>query len=398
MSMTAGGRSLQISGAGGRTDDLRRSNLGSILRIVHVERRPSRAVITQSTGLNRATVGVCLAELVDRGLVVEAPPESGRAGRPSPIILPADDVVAITVDLEVDGITLGLVALGGRVIDRWHVETGAPSTASETVRIVARELSSRVTPSRLRIAGIGVAVPGQVRLSDGVVREASHFGWSNEPLAAELTAATGLPTLAANGAVLAMRAESAFGAGRRHSDLVFIMGGASGIGGGVVAKGEWLTGASGYAGEFGHTLVRSEGRECHCGASGCLEAELTQEELLDAVGLPPRGADDLGRALLESDDPRVAAVVREKLALLAVSVRNAVNVVNPDVVVLGGYLGALYSARPVDWDAGQRPIAAARDVPIVTSQVGPDQVILGAAELAFSPLLDDPLGWELKTL
>ena len=111
---------------------------------------------------------------------------------------------------------------------------------------IAGLLSGRETA--LRVVGIGVAVPGQVRVSDGTVREATHMGWAEEPLGRMLSEATTLPAWAANAANLAMRAESVFGAGKGVDDFVYFIGGASGIGGGAVTGGRLLSGAAGYAG------------------------------------------------------------------------------------------------------------------------------------------------------
>ena len=311
-------------------------------------------------------------------------------------MLPDERVVAVTVNPEVDAITVGLVGLGAKVIDRVRVETGGPLDVDDVVARSAAAIRELLADRDLRVTAVGVAVPGQVRLSDGVVRDAFHLGWEEEPLSASLSEALDLPVFAANAAVLGMRGESSFGAGRDVQDLVYVIGGASGIGGGAIMAGEWVTGAAGYAGEFGHTFVRSNGRPCYCGASGCLEAEITQQELLDAVGLTGADAGELAAALAASRDSGVRSLVDDKLAYLAIAARNLTNIFNPSVIVLGGFLDALYRARGEHWDAGQHPIRASQEaLTIVSAGLGPDQLTIGTAELAFSALLDDPLAWEL---
>jgi len=241
------------------------------------------------------------------------------------------------------------------------------------------------------VIGLGIAVPGQVRLSDGQLREATHLGWLEQPLAAMFERSTGHPAWAANAAILAMRAESTFGAVRDVDDLVYIIGGPSGIGGGVLTGGQLLTGTAGYAGEVGHTFVRSGGAICHCGAHGCLEAEVTQQGLLDAVGLKPAQAGELAAALADSADPQVAALVAESLDLLGIAVRNAVNLFNPSVVVLSGFLAALHTAAEHDNALLGEAIRSAREtVRIQDAALGADQLIVGAAELVFDKLIADP--------
>ena len=237
-----------------------------------------------------------------------------------------------------------------------------------------------------------------MRLSDGAVREATHLGWIDEPLSAMLAAATGFPTLAANAANLGMRAESVFGAGKGIDDFVYLIGGASGIGGGAVTGGVQLSGAAGYAGELGHSFVRSNGTVCSCGASGCLEAEVTQAALLEAVGLVPAEFDQLGARLARSTDPAVAALVAEQLDMLGTAVRTAVNLFNPTRVVLGGFLAALYEARdPNAPDLVRDAISSAREsIEIELAALGAEQLMIGAGELVFAELIANPLSYGVE--
>ncbi|WP_206306019.1 ROK family transcriptional regulator [Streptomyces sp. RFCAC02] len=381
--------------AAGRTaDDLRRDNLALLMGLVHHSGGLSRAELTRRTGLNRSTVGACLADLAALGLVVEGQPEaSPRKGRPSPVFQPSPDTVAVTVNPEVDALTIGLVGLGGRVLERWRIEISAGLTAGDVVTRSAAAIRALLAGRSLAVAGVAIAVPGQVRQRDGQVRDAVHLGWREEPLAARLAEATGLPTRAANAASLGMTGESAFGAGRGVDDLVYFIGGASGIGGGVISGGRVVRGASGYGGELGHFMVRGGGRTCPCGARGCLEIEVTQHELLDAVGLAAHRADRLDEALAATRDAAVLDVVRRDLDLLGIAVRNAVNVFNPRLVVLGGFLAALYRNRPDDAVLAGDAIRSSREsLTIATAELGADQLTIGTAELAFSDLLTDPAG------
>jgi predicted NBD/HSP70 family sugar kinase len=348
------------------------------------------------TGLNRSTVGAVVADLADLLLVHERMPEKGaKTGRPSPVVHIDPRTVAIAVNPEVDAVHVGLVGLGGRVVRHVRVETAGAPTAEQVVELatvaIADMLSGQGQGLELRVVGIGVAVPGQVRRSDGQLREATHMGWFEQPLAAMFERSTGHRAWAANAAVLAMRAESTFGAGRDVDDLVYIIGGSSGIGGGVVTGGRLLTGTEGYAGELGHTFVRTDGSACQCGGHGCLEAEVTQQLLLDSVGLRAADADGLAAALTDSSDPEVAALVARSLELLGIVVRNAVNLFNPRVVVLSGFLAALHGAAPDDRALIGEAIRPAREtVRIQDAVLGADQLMVGAAEIVFAELIADP--------
>jgi predicted NBD/HSP70 family sugar kinase len=247
--------------------------------------------------------------------------------------------------------------------------------------------------TRYLTVGIGVAVPGLVREQDGLVRLAPHLGWVDEPLAQMLSEATGYPVVAANDASLGALAESTFGSGRDVSDLIYLNGGASGIGGGVIAGGVSLAGITGYAGEFGHTLVNSAGVLCNCGAVGCLETEVSRAPLLELVGLQDADADELELALTASVSPAVKAEVERQLGYLAITLRNAINVLNPRLIVLGGFLGSLYAVAPehLNHILAHQPLEAARqEVTITRTQLASDLLMIGAAELAFESILFDP--------
>ncbi len=379
-------------------DSLRRDNLATVLGLVHrsgAEER-SRSDLTALTGMNRSTIAALVGELVARGLVAESEPRSrSRVGRPSPIVAATTSAVALAVNPEIDAIQLAVVGLSGRVISRHRVAASADLGVPDAVELTAaaaRELLTGLTPDQ-RLVGIGIAVPGLVRTADGLVRLAPHFGWVDEPFTELLSDALDLPAWAGNDATLGVLAEGTFGAGRGIADLVYLNGGASGIGGGIVAGSRPLTGAAGYAGELGHTLVNSNGILCHCGATGCLETEVRRAPLLELVGLDDARSDELASALLGADSDAVRAEVERQLGYLGVTVRNAINTLNPQRIVLGGFLAALYAVAPdrLGRSVSAQPLAASREsVTIVPAELGGDILMVGAAELAFAGLLVDP--------
>ena len=414
-------------GLGNSNDSVRRHNLSVLLRLVHRTTGISRSQLTRQTGLNRSTIAALVGELAERELVIEVDPDSrNQVGRPSPIVRPGPRALGIAINPEIDAITVGIVGLGGVVHRRIRSVIDHVPTAAEAVAISAALIDDLRDEFDLghRAVGIGVAVPGLVRSHDGLVRLAPHLGWIDEPLAEMLEEATGFSVVAANDACLGTLAESIFGAGRDLTDVVYLNGGASGIGGGAIVNGAPLRGISGYAGEFGHTLVRSGGIVCHCGAVGCLETEVRRASLLSVVGLADADADDLESALLaaatteaqasdttdldsvrattdpatpadpaSTTDPAVVAEVERQLDTLAITLRNAINTLNPQLIVLGGFLGALYAVAPdrLDRNVAAQSLPSARDsVRIARAELGTNLLMIGAAELAFESLLADP--------
>lgn len=352
-----------------------------------------RARLTELSGLNRSTTAALVSELVAANLVIEAETDSREsAGRPSRYVRPSTAPVAIAVNPEIDAVTLGVVGLGGHVFERVRrsvAEDYSVEAAVATITSLLRE----VDLAGRRVVGIGAAIPGLVRQSDGVVRNAPHLGWLDAPFARLLEDSVGYQVHAANDASVGADAESIFGAGRGINDLMYLNGGPSGIGGGIVTGGRPLGGSAGYAGELGHTLVRSDGIRCHCGASGCLETEVRQAPLLELVGLRNENSDELAGALVSSTSDAVRAEVARQRGYLAITLRNAINTLNPQRIVLGGFLAALYAAAPMNLrqSLATRPLAASAEaVSIVQAKLGGDILMVGAAELAFAGLLTDP--------
>lgn len=383
-----------------RTATTTPGNAARVLRIVHEGGPVSRAELTRRTGLNRSTVLALVGELVEQGLVHEELPTAGGSGserpagvgRPSAIVRAAPDVVAAAVTVEIDAVGVALVALDGTVRDRLvEPQTTVPGAADavDAVARVLRTLTDRA-PS-LRVVGVGVAVPGIVRVEDGVVRDAPHLGWRDEPFAGPLAERLGLPVRAANDANLGAWAERLYGSARGVDDLVYLNGGASGIGGGIVSAGRPFSGADGYAGELGHTFVAANGIRCHCGAVGCLETEASRGALTAVTGTAPDDLDALATALADGRDT-VERVIDRQVAALATAIRNAIHTVDPEVVVLGGFLAVLlgHVGDRVEDDVRAQTMAAMTDrLRIVPAALGRDVLVRGAAELGFADLLRD---------
>ncbi|AIV39546.1 MULTISPECIES: ROK family transcriptional regulator [unclassified Curtobacterium] len=373
-------------------------NVARVLRIVHEGGPVTRAELTRRTGLNRSTVLALVGELVEQGFVHEELPGAGAdrpagVGRPSAVVRASRDVVAAAVTVEIDAVAVALVALDGTVRDRLVEPQSSVPGAAAAIDAVARvlaTLTARADPA-LRLVGVGVAVPGIVRVEDGVVRDAPHLGWRDEPFAGPLAERLGLPVRAANDANVGAWAERLYGSARGVDDLVYLNGGASGIGGGIVSAGRPFSGADGYAGELGHTFVAANGIRCHCGAIGCLETEASRGALTAVTRTAPDDLDALAAALAERHDA-VERVVDRQVTALATAIRNAIHTVDPQVVVLGGFLGVLlgHVGDRVEDDVRAQTMAAMTDrLRIVPAELGRDVLVRGAAELGFADLLRD---------
>lgn len=380
-----------MAARGNNLDTVRRHNLATVVELVHRSGGLSRSRLTALTGLNRSTIAALVGELVDLGLAVEEEPaQTKRVGRPSPLVRPNRAAVAFAVNPEVDAVTVAVVGLDAVVRAQIRREMDATPTPEEAVAVTAslvREISADL-PDHAVVLGLGAAVPGLVRSSDGLVRLAPHLDWTDVPFAQMLADATGLECWAGNDASLGAVAERSFGAGEGVSDLVYLNGGASGIGGGMIVGGELLGGIGGFAGEFGHTRVAGAAVP---GAT--LEDEVNRTRLLEALGVPASDPDQLEQALRETDDLDAIAEIDRQVDMLSTALRNTINILNPALVVLGGFLGALFDARPEKMTqlVGVQTLGPAfDDVKIVRAALGDQILLIGAAELVFENVLDDP--------
>jgi predicted NBD/HSP70 family sugar kinase len=379
------------------TDELRRANLRAILQTVHTHGPTTRAVLTRQLGLNRSTIGALTGELQNLGLVSEETAAvGGRSGRPSHLVVPLVDNVVVAADVGVDRIAVAVVGLGGEVIDRRERQhqRGEHDVAHvvDAVAHMIEEMLSGAGPRRC--LGVGVAVPGAVRASDGLVRFAPNLGWVDEPFTDLLAQRLDRPVVTGNDANLGVLAEHVRGAAVGFSEVAYLSA-SVGIGGGFLLGGRPLAGARGYAGEVGHMQVDAEGPVCRCGAVGCWETKVGENVLLRMAGRlpgggPPAIAEVIGAA--QAGEVRAAEAVAEVADWTGVGIRAIVNLFNPEVVVLGGCLAQVWRAAGdrIYEAVARSTMMSPQDVVIRAARLEDDSPLIGAAELAFAPVLEHP--------
>ncbi len=390
---------------GQRSETVRRANLSAIVRELHLRGPLSRSELVAWTGLTRSAIRSLVGDLVSGDLVVEeAAVRLGTPGRPSPLVrLVADNVVVLALEVTVDSLAVAIVGLGGLVhwqerVDRPRSHSTVEDIVGDLADLAARAMARR--PAGETPIGVGVAVAGIVRPADGVVAVGPNLGWFDAPLGAQLAAALHLPSpvSVANEADLGALAEMRRGAAQGADDIVYIHG-EVGVGGGIIVGGRPLSGIAGFAGEIGHMPINPEGRPCRCGSLGCWETEVGEGALLTRAGYPVEG----GRAAVSAvmadaadGRPEALAAINEVGHWLGIGLAGLVNVLNPRRVVLGGLFSRLhpYIAEIIDQELDRRALAAPRRlVSIVPAALGVDAPLLGAAELAFEPLLANPVAW-----
>ncbi|MFC4532020.1 ROK family protein [Sphaerisporangium dianthi] len=373
--------------------DVRATNLAVVLRFVRENAPCSRADIAASTGLNKATVSSLVADLIDRRLLRETGLTENRVGRPATmLVLDGSPYAAIGIEVNVDYLTAVAVDLAGTELLSWRRSfpgaTATPNQAVASVAALARRVLNRMGKEARQVLGLTVAVPGLVDVN-GSVRIAPNLGWRDVDLSGDLTKALrdpGFPVLVDNDANLAALAEHRFGPHGGAGDLVYLTG-EVGVGAGVVLDGRLRRGGQGFAGEVGHIQIDPSGAECRCGRRGCLEAVAGMAAVLQ------RTAPDATPAELEpeieevvrlarGDDPAILDLLATIGGELGKGVAIIANVLNPEVVVLGGYYIAV---APWMLPAAREEFARRSFAPdaggtrLVASTLGYGAAALGAA-------------------
>jgi len=390
---------------GQRSETVRRANLSAIVRELHVRGPLSRSELVARTGLTRSAIRALIGELAAGDLVVEEPAvRSGTPGRPSPVVrLLAEDVVVLALEIAVDSLAVAIVGAGGVVHERRRVDRSRGHSTVEAVVAdlaeLARTVRGRRPPDEVPVR-IGIAVAAIVSRTGGLVRFAPNLGWVDVPLGERLGEALGLgvPIDVANESDLGALAEFRRGAARGADDVLYTHA-EVGVGGGIIVDGRPLDGVGGYGGEIGHMPINPAGRACRCGSTGCWETEVGEGALLARAGYPLDG----GRAALDAviadaaaGRPAAIAAIEETGFWLGLGLAGLVNVLNPRRVVLGGLFARIH---PFVGDIVERGldrfalVAPRQLVSVVPSTLGVDAPLVGAAELAFEPLLADPAAW-----
>lgn len=391
-----------------RTDpDRPRPLADAVLRLIWEEQRVSRADIAREAGLSRSTVSEIINEILPMGLVTEVGEGPSRGGR-RPIVLEFRDDSCVILGVEMGGshVAVALTDLRGKVLaweTREHpVRSDPPGTRQVIAELCQACLDSPAVAGR-PLVGIGLAMPCPVDPScpdrpSKVVLPA----WDEHLGLEDLSKKFGVPLLVDNDANLGALAEHWWGLGGDVDNLAYIKV-ATGIGSGHVIGGEIYRGATGVAGEIGHTAIDPNGGPCICGLRGCLvtlvggraiearAAELRPDFPQSDLTGKKFTIHEIENAAL-AGDPLALQVIREAAEHLGTAVSGMLNLMNPAVVVLGGdlaRLGELVLAPLRKSVLSRTLVSSVAAAEILVSKLGTQSVAVGAATLVLKAALSD---------
>ena len=389
--------------------DIRSDSRLDVLHAILSAGETTRNELARVTGLSAATVATVVGELIGEGIVVETKVTAGRVGRPTAALgVNADRGHVVGVDVAETYLRAALfdtalnqvgfieVARDEHVLD--------PETMTEAVGGALDRMLSEHGLTREEVLGIGVTLPGLVQGPVGLTVFVPNLAWSTDDLD-KLRERVGIPLVIDNPLKAIATAELWLGRGRYTSSLVTVNLG-TGVGAAIALDGRIVRGATNSAGEWGHTLLVLDGRECRCGRRGCVEAYVgvpgIVETLREIAPDHPLVGTELQRDFIvamaravETDEPDAAvqATLDRTAYYLGSALADLVAVVNPEVVTLTGWITWALGARLLpavrQHVREQAPGTSADELVVEMSTVKGNSVTTGVATIALERSLAD---------
>ncbi|MCS7026816.1 MAG: ROK family protein [Bryobacteraceae bacterium] len=296
---------------------------------------------------------------------------------------------AIGVDLGGTNLRAAAITASGTMLEK----VGAPtdlSTAETVIRDIVRAIESvRAKLREHRLVGVGIGVPGFIRIAEGLVVGSNNLVClEGYPVRDRIEQALGAPVILENDANAAALGEKWMGAGRDVEDLVLLTLG-TGIGGGIISKGRVLHGFVGMAGELGHLTVAPNGNPCGCGNTGCLEKHASATAIESMAKLLALGDDLTAKDVYDlavAGNERARRVFESMGQALGVAIAMLINVFNfPLYLMSGGVLAAWdYFYPSLEAEVRRRSYTYRHtETRIEKARLGNEAGIYGAAYLPF---------------
>lgn len=384
--------------------------MGLILRHLRAVGGRSRARLAAETGLSKATTSSLIADLAGRGLVSDGETvRGGGVGRPGQTVeLDGRRVCGVGCEVGVDYLALTAADLQGTVVREEVQPLDVPhlpqsQVLDEVAALVGRALEVLATDG-FRAVAVGVAAPGIIDPTSGDVRFAPNLGWHDVPLATGVALRLGPgapPILVENDPKLGVLAEYAGLAGDGVQDVLFLTGDV-GVGAGIVSGGRLLRGGSGLAGEVGHLALDPTGTPCACGRVGCWETMIgltrflrlaaPADDTVHAPAIPLGERMAMLRRRADSGDVRVLQALDQVGVGLGTGLSVLVDVLDPQIVVLGGYFASFgdHLVPLVTAALAARRMEQGSLARVTVSGLGLMAPSRGGAHLALDGIFEDP--------
>lgn len=380
----------------------------SVLRLIWRDHQISRAEISRQLDSSRSTVTEIVKDLLKTDLVSEVGIGKSSGGR-KPIVLEFQNEakVILGIDIGATHVSVAMTNLVGRLLfwkEKKHPVREDPEGTYEVIYELCNEALISQNFGYDKLLSIGVSVPSPIDpIRPEYLSESIIPAWHGKSGLERLREKYGVPVYLDNDANLGALAEYWWGAGKNVTDLVYIKI-SHGIGAGFILGGELYRGSRGIAGEMSHMPIDPNGRLCGCGLRGCLSTVISAWALKERVknlsvlypdsplvnGEP--GIIDIEDAAL-SGDPLAVQVVTEAAYYLTSAVISLVNLMNPEMIIIGGSLSRLGELvlNPIrEKIEASALVSAVGKTQLKISELGSKGIAIGAATLAIDQAFSDP--------
>jgi len=373
---------------GWRPEDTRIRNVLSVLHLLLKHETVTRVDLSRMTGLTKTTVSSIVKQMIDHELVKELPAtHSGNVGK-TPIPLSIRSGAVYTLGAHVGRRSVRTVLLDAKRSillngEELPYERLNQKHVLKTLFHAIEELLKSAKQRGIEVKAIGVGIPGPLDVTTGVVKHPPKFrGWNNVALGKMLKERYERQIWIENDANVAALAEKWHGGGQKFDKFMYVLAN-EGIGAGLVIDGELYQGAYDYVGELGHVLFRIRGRWRYLEDISGLDCLLKR---IRSYGISVTKASDVASSLHSC---KAKSAVREIMQLIGVAIVNAIHVVGPEAVFIGGEMAALEKTilEPVR-EVVQKYLFGKQNVEVHLSQVKGDAVSIGAGIYAAKKYLE----------
>ena len=382
-----------------------------LLRLLRSE-MVSRVELAKELSLSSTTITNLTAELLEEGIISEeevvVSEKRKKVGRPRRMLrLIAAARYAIGVHIGVGIFRIAITNLVATILTSYTSDFDLNASADDVILEIANAVNEIIEESdidRRLIIGVGVGASGLVDPVTGVNVLAPRLNWASVPIQSLLSAYVNLPICVDNNVRSMALGEAFFGSGREVSTLAFVYG-RVGVGAGFVVNGQLFRGSGAGAGEIGHTVIIPQGGDvCSCGNTGCLETLISEPVLLiQAERLIGQYSDsilsnyvtnnqgqtsiDCVFAAARDGDNHALKMIEDSACYLGVALANLVNIMNPEMILLGGMFAQGQDLILPIAESKMRSVAFAglgENVKISPTQFGWRAGVIGAASLALT--------------
>lgn len=359
-------------------------NKGCVIELITKKGPINRAEIARQLGLSIPTIMKITDSFMENGIIrITGKGESTGGKRPELYEIMKEAYYFVGVDIGRSKIHIIIINLIGEIVEKMSIVVKHLNAPSEFIKEVMKGIEEVLESSnipRKKILGIGIGTPGILETEKGIILYSPDFGWENVDVVTPIRERFDVSVIVENSNRTMALGEQWIGGGQNASNI-FCVNVGHGIGAAILKDDEVYKGSSGTSGEFGHMVLKKDGPLCECGNVGCLESLSSGNAIAKRMGMSE--AKEVFDLMREGNQ-EATEIINEAIEYLGIGIANAINILDPDMVILEGGIMKSYE---LFWEFLLQVIKehqmkfAGRKVKIRKGMLGTDATAVGAASL-----------------